>query len=386
MTDNISSITTMSTDYNIVAQQIINGSIENYETIALNSKERADIHETVKKYGELESVSVSIFGSRLKKIIIKKKDDTIEKASTIPTINSAMIKFFCDYAKVPFPVFSEKYVDYYLDTLDKYYDCKAKWKIYLSELEKNSLASIKNEINSVYTKVIDYVKSHEEYKDFIAKEHKIPDIFMGNELYSVPNKDKTFVSIDVRSANYRVLKTHCPTLCENLEWVDFIRKFTSNEFIIGSKYAREVVFGKLGCKPIAKMPIIFIDNVIKRTDTKYGSYLKKVRCSNDEIIYEVTTDKISEFISLIDEFKACVNELDNKCYRVDVFKLKQLGTREFFVKELIGSDKVEFKAVPKKFSVQSVKFYEGKAITDLDKKFTDEMDLTATYDSSIFDT
>jgi len=397
MTDTNSSISTISsvssvfsvssvpTDYDIIAQQIMDGTMEIYETAALNSKERSEVHETIKKYDAIESVSVSISGSPLKKITIKKKNALVEKTKFEPVVNSAMIRYFCDYMKVPFPVFSEKYVDYYLDVLDKYYDCKAKWKIYLDELEKNSLGSIKNEVNSVYAKVIDYVKSHEEYKEFIAKQHTIPDISMGNELYSVVNKDKTFVSIDVRSANYRVLKTYCPILCENLEWTDFIRKFTDNEFIINSKYAREVLFGKLGCKPIGKMPIIFIDNVIKHVDTKYSSYLKKMRCSNDEIVYEVISDKINEFVPLIDEFRARVNELDNKCYRVDVFKLKQLGTRAFFVKELIGSDKVEFKAVPKKFSVQSVKFYEGKPITDLDKKFTDEMELIATYDSSVFD-
>ena len=370
-------------DYDDIAQQIMNNTIEQYESLPLNSKERADVHEIIKKYDSLESISVSIQSSPLKKIIIQKKNVTREKSEKV--INPAMIRFFCDYMKVPFPVSSEKYVDYYLDVLDKYYDCKNKWKIFLAELEKNSLGSIKNEVGNVYAKVIDYIKCHEEYKAFIAKEHKIPDISMGNELYSVVNKDKTFVSIDVRSANYRVLKANCPSLCENLEWTDFVRKFTSNEFIINSKYAREVVFGKLGCKPIGKMPLIFIDNVIKHIDGKYGSFFKKMRCSNDEVIFEVPHDKIDSFIPLINEFRSHVNELDDKCYRVDVFKLKQLGNRSYFVKELIGNDKVEFKAVPKKFSVQCVKFYEQKPISEIDRKFTDDIDLIATYDSSVFD-
>ena len=375
-------ISSASINYDDIVRQIMDMTIDKYETPPLNSKERSEVYEIIKIYEKIEAISVSLHESRLKIIVIQKKVVS-EKSKLI--VNSAMIRFFCEYMKVPLPVSSEKYVDYYLNILDKYYDCNTKWKLFLGELETNSLGFIKNEINSFYAKVINHVKSHEEYKTFISREDKTPNISLGNEIYSVANKDKTFVSIDVRSANYRVLKTNCPSLCEDLEWVDFIKKFTSNEFIINSKYIREVLFGKLGCKKIGIMPIIFIDNVIKHIDAKYGSYLKKMRCFNDEVIFEVPADKINSFTPLIDEFKTFVNELDVRCYRVDVFKLKQLGCRAFFVKELIGSDKVEFKAVPKKFSVQSVKFYEGKDITDIDRKFTDEMDMIATYDSNIFD-
>jgi hypothetical protein len=379
---------TIIVDYDQIARQIIGGFLENYTTSALDSKQRAKIHEIIEKYEGIESISqvcnISTEStSSLKKIIIQKIPTFLEKKT--PIINSATIRFFCDYMKIPFPVPNEKYLNYYLDIMDKYYDCKAKWKIFTDVLEQKNIGSIKNELNTVYTKVIDYIKSHKEYKDFILNNYTIPDIFMGNELYSISNKNKTFLSIDVRTANYRVLKANCPSLCENLEWTEFIKKFTDNNFIINSKYAREVLFGKLGCKQIAKMPVIFIDNIDKHISTKYSSYLKKIRCSNDEIIYEISNDKIDSFSLIIDEFKTCVNELDDKCYRVEFFKLKQLGNYSYFVKEFIASEKVEFKKIPKKFSAQCIKYYEGKSINEFDRKFIDEMEMIATYDTSIFD-
>jgi hypothetical protein len=394
-------------DYDKIAEEIICNLIERYETEPLNSKQRSMVHEIIKKYDSIESISLNISGSPLKKIVIKKKDTSQEKNKLI--IDSSSIRFFCDYMKIPFPVMSEKYVEYYLNLLDKYYDCKNKWKIFLTELENKSLHSIKNEVIDVNNRVIEYIKSHEEYKEFITKEHSIPDIAVGNEIYSTTNSNKLFVSIDIVSANYRVLKTHCPSLCENLEWSDFIRKFTNNEFIIKSKYAREVIFGKLGCKSINKMPIIFIDNVIKHIDEKYGEFLRKIRCSNDEVIFEISPEKINLFLPLVNQFKMYINEIDDKCYRVEVFRLAQLGNHAYFVKQIMSNDQDEFsdvtkditknmtknmtknvtkdvfKGVPKKFSAQCVKFYENQPILEIDRKFTDDNNLIATYDQSIFE-
>jgi hypothetical protein len=321
-------------------------------------------------------------GSKLKKIIIKKKNTIKEKKDII--INSTIIHFFSVYMQVPMTVTNAEYLDYYLDVLDKYYDSKAKWNIFFSELKKNSLSSIKEEINRVCFNIINYIKSCEEYHKFISEKYEIPNIDVENEIYSVVNSGKSFVSIDVKNANYRVLKYYCPSLCENLEWNDFIKKFTSNEIIITSKYFREIVFGKLGFKQIGKMPIIFIDKVIKHVELKYSEYLEILRCYNDEVIFKILPHKYVSFMSLLDEFRTWIDELDNECYRVDVFKLKQLGSRSYFVKEN-QNNKVDFKAIPKKFIVQCIKYYENKPIMDIDRKFTDDMNMVATYDKSIFD-
>jgi hypothetical protein len=355
-------------EYENICQKLTESTIENYETTPLNSKERSKIYEIMKKYPSLETQTTSIGVTGLKQIIIRRKKSDEKK-----TIDSLAIKLFCKYMIIPFPTFNPKYVDYYLELMDTYYDCKRKWKIYLEVLEKQNPSSIKNEINTVCAKIIEHIKTSEEYNNFISEEHKIPNIKIGNELYSMINKNKIFVSIDVRSANYRVLKENCPSLCENLEWNDFIKKFTSNEFIIQSKYFREVVFGKLGCKLIADMPLVFINRAINAIEEKYSSYLKKIRCSNDEVIYEVLNDKLESWMYVMDEFKQEINKLDNLCYRVDVFKLVQLGNRAYFVKEAINNKKIEFKSIPKKFSAQCIKYYEKKPINSIDKKFTDEI-------------
>jgi hypothetical protein len=176
-------------EYENICQKLTESTIENYETTPLNSKERSKIYEIMKKYPSLETKTTSIGVTGLKQIIIRRKKSDEKK-----TIDSLAIKLFCEYMKIPFPTFNPKYVDYYLELMDIYYDCKRKWKIYLEVLEKQNPSSIKNEINTVCAKIIEHIKTSEEYNNFISEEHKIPNIKIGNEVYGRWNNTNKWTS------------------------------------------------------------------------------------------------------------------------------------------------------------------------------------------------
>jgi len=354
---------------------ISSGEMESYTTFPLNANQRLEVHKLVESFCNLRSISSPVLGSQHKNIKIVRN----EKGQKEFELTSDAIKFFSLYARVPLPNCDLRFLDYYLKELDPYFDCVRLFSLFNNELKKKQLHELKSEATQVRRKIIDHIKSSEEFSKFVEMNIDIPTgILTKNKLYHQQHAGQYFVSIDVRSANYRVLKKFCPNLA-NTEWKEFISKFTNTQFIIESKYFREVIFGELGHSKITKLPLIFVDNVGRmiESDPNLVGKMEKVFCSDDEIVYKVK----KEFDTNILEKN--IEELLPGHFRVEKYKLSQIGQFTYFVREF--AEKKDFKNVPKKFIMQCVKYYKHRPITEVDRKFEDEDGLLATYDKSIFD-
>lgn len=358
--------------------EILSNKIDYYKIENLTSEDRLKIYSELDKYSEIcATTEKTLENANEKAIIIRKKtNETYKNFKTI-------IDFFSTYSGVPIPVSSEKYLNYYLTNLDKYYNSIEYYDILTDELKKTSIYDMKSECVNIKRKIIEHIRSDKEYIEFVNKDivKLNSDITTQNKFYSEINKNKIFLSIDIISANFRSIKHYCPGLFDG-EWKDFIRKFTNNEFLIRSKFLREITFGELGCKKIRTIPILFINDIDKHLMLMYNNDIKKVYCSADEIIYEIMNDKLLE-IENMKKIENTIEEFRFGYYRVDIYKLKQIGGLPYFIKEYLNKDKLEFKNVPKKFIMQIIKYYEGNEITELDRKFTDDSGLIATYDETI---
>ena len=237
-------------------------------------------------------------------------------------------------------------------------------------------------MHEITNKVIAYIKNEPEYIDFCNKIINIPDIKLKHDVYNYENNNKYFVSIDIKSANFRVLKHYCPNIDGlNGEWSDFLEKFTKSKFLLHSKQFREMIFGNLGNKKLGTLPITFIDDV-REVLTRHMFLISKTCCTTDEIIYHI--HNIDSF--RIDKFMEIVEKVHPGYFHIDVFKLVQIGNFPYFVKQYINSNKKnEFKGIPKKLIMQCIKYYSNKPIEEIDRKFTDDNGYIATYDNSIFD-
>lgn len=353
-------------------KKVSDGTIESYTTCPLNSRDRHTIHRLVESFGNLCSISSNVLGSvdKIVKITIRYEEND--------ELSPETIKFFSDYSRTPLPAYENDYLEYYLGYLDKYFNCIKMFNLFKRALSEMKIHELKSEASRVRNEVVEYIKKNEEYIAFTKNQITPPvDIMARGHLYHQQHAGLWFVSIDVKSANYRTLKRFCPSV-SSTEWKEFIEKFTKVDFLIESKYFREVIFGDLGHRKLLKLPLIFVSEVIQLINSNDSwSSMKKVFCSEDEVVYQVSEDFD------IDELDRAIEQSFPGTFRVEKYKMTQIGNLSYFVKEFT-SGKLEFKNIPRKFIMQCLKHYEKNDISETDRKFTDECNMVATYDKDIF--
>lgn len=161
-----------------------------------------------------------------------------------------------------------------------------------------------------------YIKFNES-KD-IMNEYSLPKTcqFPKKNPYTEDMIGKVMLSIDLRKANYQAFNFVDKDICFNTEsYSEFIHKFTDLEYIVDSKYTRQVVFGKLN--PSRQ---ITVEKYIMKlaNDVIYASFnnitdLKLICLNSDELIYEVANH------SLINEdIKYNINRAISKSLNIDI--------------------------------------------------------------------
>lgn len=379
----------------------------------LTRQERSIIHETVKSVG-MFSKSFMKTGSTHKYIVISKYDNISENTNNSDTygnqnnqdnqnnqnneinnitIDDNFINIFSDLTKIPIPIPLPEYFDYYLDMTDPYYDSKKKLELFKTDCIKlGGLHQLRKKINDVSEEIIQSIKNNPDFQLFRSMKQVTPDIVKG-KFYNASNcnNSKYYISIDIKTANFSVMKSYFPSLFMNYnDWDSFISNFTDSQFIIKSKLLREIIFGKLGvASQINKLCPIFIEKVVKFIE-KYHEFnmfsISNAVCiTADEVIFSVSSDFD---ITLINRLIEIINTEFPNLFHVKPFKLIKLGSKQYFVKKYIDSNggicRDEFKCCPDKFIMQCIKYHQNKHITDVDLKFIDE-GYVATYMKSIFD-
>jgi hypothetical protein len=200
------------------------------------------------------------------------------------------------------------------------------------------------------------------------------------EIYTRDNVDKTFISIDMKQANFNCFLLISDVLEGNQEYVfrgkksykDYLHLFTPREYFKQSKYLRQVIFGNLNPKKQQQMQKYIMDYIVYVVRRKIDAS-KFFKSSADEII--IQSDSSEDKL----EIKKCIDE---SFYNVKMFKLKQLGDKPYFVKEFDDST-IEFKCVPLHFFPQCYKYYHNLSITEKDRTFIFENNL-AIFQESLF--
>ena len=218
---------------------------------------------------------------------------------------------FCKECGIPIALFDEPFFSERIGLFDPFYDTVKKYDNFVKNLAVYSNEQeYFEEYNRVKEDAINCIKSSAGYLKFNNEDmnlFKIPDQYKGitsKAIYHPDNVGKSFISVDMKKANFTVLKTYDSSIFEADTWEEFLGRFTENRHIIESKYIRQVILGN--CNPsrhITYMKYIMckeIDEIEKRNHLLSKDRI--VQISSDEIVYNVSDmsfEEVSEIVSSI---------------------------------------------------------------------------------------
>lgn len=284
-------------------------------------------------------------------------------------------KRFCKDCNLPINLFDEPYFTQRLKALDVQFDCVKKFDTFCADLEKYDTEQEYFEYyNTVKDSVINMIKDNTEYMKFLNDDFAdvrvvTKNITLGNKnLYIEGNQDKTFISIDMKKANFSALRHYSPAIFKNVEtWEQYIGFFTPSEHIRNSKYIRQVILG--ACNPKRQityerylMTMLYL-HIKNELDGKVSFY----SLGNDEIIISVAGTSVSakEIKSTIATCPQKIGEL----VRFEMFDLQKVGDYGWMKVIYDEPERVEFKTINADIYHQIVKHYWNMPITEDDLVF-----------------
>jgi hypothetical protein len=363
----------------------------------LMGKERAMIHQYVQDKG-LYSESKAVKGSRDKQIVVvREKKCSTDETKRCDVLNETDVELFAQYSRLPIPSTDPSLLEYYLKQYDPFYGCVESYNLFKNDMKRHS---VKYEIVRTTKAIGEYFDKNMEYRTMMsAKQHDRKTEKMERlrkDIYTIENAGKYFVSFDIRSANFTVLRDCCPSLFSTsggtsggtMSWESFVRMFTDSEFIIKSKHFRELVFGNTGFVGRAgflqeRMMDRIHQNIAEWNKTNDLLVLRFKH--DDELVYEIKDHLM--FLEKLDQIKM-IKEIDLTKLHIKAFRLEQISDKNYFMKKFFWStewpsdviDKseipmrclVEFKKIPKYFLPQIIKWFNKETVQDEDMIFTFE--------------
>jgi len=289
---------------------------------------------------------------------------------------------FCKDCNIPINIFKDPYFQERLQLLDPFYDTLTKWRMFVFELSQyKNEQDYFEEYNRIKEAAINFIKDSEAYQEFnkedMSKYVIIHDNLPDKDIFKSSNDGKTFISIDMKKANFSSLKYYDSNIFQTKSWEDFMRKFTNNEHIIKSKYIRQVILGNCNPKKHITYEKYLMDNILfKLKDTLC---LHKVEnnvafFSNDEIVLDVTNLSKDEQLLLTDRLESHTSKFAIPL-TVELFSLHKIYGTDGFYKNIwhdINKTKIEFKCLNSELLPFVIRQFKGEEIQNSDKLFYHE--------------
>ena len=302
-----------------------------------------------------------------------------------------LAKRFVSDCKHPIPVIREDYFFYYLNLYEEDFLALTKYKKLVKIIEERFDGDSEKFLYEYYQirdNIINEIMNSEAYEKFNSLdmtkfEIKFRSNISSKDIYNFNNIDKFYISVDLKKANFQVLKKIDKELVLNCEtYEDLIGKFTDIDYIKESKYARQVIFGKLNPKRHITIEKYYTYQIYKKIVDIFPSLSDKcVSLSNDEMIFNV------EFLLYNDKLKCYSIRRDIERIaqsfgfdvRVEFFGLTAYSLvhketdkirNSFFVKEYFATDgKFDLISAPLPYHALMYKLYKDIPLEETDYHF-----------------
>lgn len=294
-------------------------------------------------------------------------------------LNSIQLKKrFCKDCGLPIVVFDNPYFMERLQTLDPLFSCVEKFNRFCNELhgipgEQAYFA----QYNEIKDKMIQEIKNSQKFQEFQEDVFSKINLQIGKKnLYTPENDGGTFISIDMKKANFSALHHYSKWIFNGCDsWEEFVKQFTNSVHISESKYIRQVVLG--ACNPGRQIKYeSYLMSILYQHISEHLSNLDFYSLGEDEIIITVENPNknpinIDHDFSL-ERLKEVINSCPGgigKLVRIQMFDLNKIGNYGYMKILYNDSLGIEFKCIDAEIYHQIVKQYYDMPLTDNDLVF-----------------
>lgn len=282
---------------------------------------------------------------------------------------------------LPIQVVQEPYFSYYMTLYDRDLGTMEKYRMLQDAVEKcGSEEAFLQEYYNVRDRVISETKEVPAYHDFLEADMsvysfeapKLPDAHK-TDVYKPQNVGQKFVSLDMKQANYQVLRMFSKDIVFGTDtYEECISRYTELEYMRNSKYLRQVIFGNMNPKRQTTIQKYCMKQVFDLLVQEYGIPLEAFAVFTfDEIV--LRHGRLDQETAERVEGKAEEKILEKLGIRVAVkpFTLKDIGGKDFYVNEM-DNGTVKFKKVPSIYFPQVYKEYRSIPLEEKDFVFFHE--------------
>ena len=220
------------------------------------------------------------------------------------------IKGFCKLMDLSIPEYA--HFDYYINQISKV----EKWKnIYemirlyeLAEAEHSDLYQFRMDKSNEIINFIKLTRSFQELND----DNLISDYPTTKNF--VYDENKKYLSVDIRKANWTILKKYDPDFLNELgdSYEELLNKFNLPEIFHHSKNLRQFIFGNLNPKRQIKAQRVIIEDLLNQ----YKHLNLEVACvKSDEVIWIIDSN------SQLDEI---LDSLDLDLFKAKIFTVQRV--------------------------------------------------------------
>lgn len=307
-----------------------------------------------------------------------------------------LIKRFVKDYNLPINIFDEDLFAYYAELYEDF--PMATWLSLVQNIKENYSGSVEAWLDycgSVRDKAIEAVKNSPYYGEFNncdMSQYSVKPPVGEHSCYTQETNGSVFLSVDLRKANFQALR-YANVLTDNT-YEDFIRKVGGDDYIINSKYLRQVIFGN--CNPSRQVTIekYLINKIRTLLEGVYLWNSTLFSTNSDEVVYKCPYDG-GEFHHTNMKYKkqeieCLVKEKLGIDVKAEVFQVLKLAIYnvngdnvDAYVKHNLidGTDKL--KKASTTFYPQIYKLWKGLEINEMDRKVYLENQI-ATFDQPLF--
>lgn len=304
--------------------------------------------------------------------------------------NKLRQRFVKDY-NLPINVFEENQFNYYVGLYDFF--PRDKWENLKKMIDEKYGGNVEKWLDycaSVRDNAINGVIESDVYKTFNSSDmskYKLTTNVGEHSCYNQETDGCRFVSIDLKKANFQTLKY--VGVLDDEDYDHFIEKYGGDEYIKGSKYLRQVIFGKMNPGRTTTVEKYIIEKAMSIANEVLPMEFKLYSQNADELVYKQTGDFYGDIRIICAVIEKVILDNFNIQVRVEYIEVTKLpivnvngNDVDAFVRRNILTNEEVLKKASTTFYPQIYKLWKGMEIENRDLVFYTD-DQLATFNNPL---